>query len=136
MRKNINKILNGLNGAITIPADKSISHRAVMFASLAKGKSIIKNFSNGQDPHSSLDVCQSLGVDVELNNDALIINSNGHFFAPTKPLNCGNSGTTIRLMSGILAWQNFSSSLISLDKTSPYYQLFSNFQLLVHLLKR
>ena len=118
MRKNINKILNGLNGAITIPADKSISHRAVMFASLAKGKSIIKNFSNGQDPHSSLDVCQSLGVDVELNNDALIINSNGHFFAPTKPLNCGNSGTTIRLMSGILAWQNFSSSLIGDESLS------------------
>ena len=65
MQKIVNKISKGLNGAITIPADKSISHRAVMFASLANGKSIIKNFSKGQDPLSSLKVCQSLGIEAE-----------------------------------------------------------------------
>ncbi|MFQ8625373.1 MAG: hypothetical protein ACLSA2_02265 [Candidatus Gastranaerophilaceae bacterium] len=54
MQKIVKKITNGLKGSVTIPADKSISHRAVMFASLAKGQSIIKNFSKGQDPLSSL----------------------------------------------------------------------------------
>ena len=52
MQKIIHKITNGLKGSVTIPADKSISHRAVMFASIANGKSVIKNFSKGQDPLS------------------------------------------------------------------------------------
>ncbi len=52
MDKIIKKAAKGLRGEVTIPSDKSISHRAVMFASLAKGKSVIRNFSNGQDPHS------------------------------------------------------------------------------------
>lgn len=111
MQKTINKISKGLNGVITIPADKSISHRAVMFATLAKGKSIIKNFSKGQDPLSSLKICQALGIDAKFDKD-LIIHSNGSLIAPNKDLDCGNSGTTMRLMTGILAGQNFPSTLI------------------------
>ncbi len=112
MQKIVNIITKGLNGSVTIPADKSISHRAVMFASLAKGKSVIKNFSKGQDPLSSLNVCRILGIDAEFKNDLLIINSTGKLSAPSSTLDCGNSGTTMRLISGILAGQNFNSTLI------------------------
>lgn len=111
MQKIVNKISKGLNGAITIPADKSISHRAVMFASLANGKSIIKNFSKGQDPLSSLKVCQSLGIEAEFKEN-LIIKSTGKLTRPVHSLDCGNSGTTMRLMSGILASRDFQSTLI------------------------
>lgn len=110
MQKIIHKAINGLKGTVTIPSDKSISHRAVMFASLAKGQSIIKNFSKGQDPLSSLKVCSALGINAELNED-LIINSTGKLYAPNRELDCGNSGTTMRLMSGILAGQKFNSIL-------------------------
>lgn len=112
MQKIVNIITKGLNGSVTIPADKSISHRAVMFASLAKGKSVIKNFSKGQDPLSSLNVCRILDIDAEFKNDLLIINSTGKLSAPSSTLDCGNSGTTMRLISGILAGQNFNSTLI------------------------
>ena len=111
MQKIVNKISKGLNGAITIPADKSISHRAVMFASLANGKSIIKNFSKGQDPLSSLKVCQSLGIEAVFKEN-LIIKSTGKLTRPVHSLDCGNSGTTMRLMSGILASRDFQSTLI------------------------
>lgn len=101
-----------LKGAITIPSDKSISHRAVMFASLAKGTSVIENFSHGADCMSTLEVCKNLGVNAEFKDEkTLIITSNGEFIAPTGDLYCGNSGTTMRLMSGILAGQSFNSIL-------------------------
>ena len=118
MQKIVHKITNGLKGSVTIPADKSISHRAVMFASLANGKSVIKNFSKGQDPLSSLNVCRALGIDAEFKNDLLIINSNGQLSAPSSPLDCGNSGTTMRLISGILAGQNFNTTLIGDESLS------------------
>lgn len=117
MQKIVNKINNGLKGTVTIPADKSISHRAVMFASLANGKSVIKNFSKGQDPLSSLKVCKALGIDAEF-KDNLIIKSSGNLSAPSAALDCGNSGTTMRLMSGILAGQNFISTLIGDESLS------------------
>lgn len=119
MKKTVSKNLSGLKGSITIPADKSISHRAVMFASLANGKSVIKNFSKGQDPRSSLEICKALGVDAQfLDETTLIVNSDGVFKAPSQPLDCGNSGTTMRLMSGVLAGQGFSSTLIGDESLS------------------
>ncbi len=118
MNKFVNKILIGLNGEIVVPADKSISHRAVILASLAKGKSIIKNFSKGQDPLSSLKICKSLGVNAEFENNNLIINSTGKLLAPTTYLDCGNSGTTMRFMTGILAGQKFNSILIGDESLS------------------
>lgn len=117
MKKFVEKINSGLNGEISIPADKSISHRAVILASLAKGKSIIKNFSKGQDPLSTLQVCKNLGVETEFKDD-LIINSTGRFSAPAAELDCGNSGTTMRFMAGILAGQNFNSTLIGDESLS------------------
>lgn len=112
MQKIVSKPLNGLKGEITIPSDKSISHRAVMFSSLANGKSVIKNFSSGADPRSSLSVFNSLGVQSEfLDEKTLVINSTGKLAVPNCFLDCGNSGTTMRLVAGILAGQDFSSEL-------------------------
>lgn len=101
-----------LKGEVIIPSDKSISHRAVMFASLAKGTSVIENFSHGADCLSTLEVCKNLGVKAEFKNEkTLVITSNGEFVPPKGDLYCGNSGTTMRLMSGILAGQKFNSVL-------------------------
>lgn len=101
-----------LKGEVTIPADKSISHRAVMFSSLAKGVSTIENFSKGADCISTLEVFKKLGVKAEFKDEkTLIIESSGILSAPTEDLYCGNSGTTMRLMSGILAGQKFNSIL-------------------------
>lgn len=112
MKKRVSKIRQGLKGAITIPADKSISHRAVMLTSLAKGKSLIKNFSQGKDPHSTLNILKQLGVHAEFIDDkSLTVESSGSLNPPAENLDCGNSGTAMRLMSGILAGQNFTSTL-------------------------
>ena len=118
MQKIVYKSEKGLKGSVTIPSDKSISHRAIMFTSLAKGKSIIKNFSKGQDPLSSLKVCKALGIDAEFSNEELIVKSKGILSAPQTQLDCGNSGTTMRLMSGILAGQKFNSTLIGDESLS------------------
>ena len=111
MDKKISKIENGLKGRITIPSDKSISHRAVIFSSLANGKSVIKNFSKGHDPLSTLEVCKNLGINYEFINNELHITSQGRLQTPENPLYCGNSGTTMRLMAGVLAGQKFNSTL-------------------------
>lgn len=110
--KEIKKNINGLNGEVTIPADKSISHRAVMFSSLAKGVSEIKNFSLGADCISTLEVFKTLGVKAKFKDEkTLIIDSSNGITSPEKDLDCGNSGTTMRLMSGIMAGQNFNCTL-------------------------
>ena len=111
MKKLVHKIFKGLNGEITIPSDKSVSHRAVILSSLANGKSLIKNFSKGQDPLSSLKICQALGINIEFQNENLVITSTGKLSNPNNILDCGNSGTTMRFMAGILAGQNFNSTL-------------------------
>ena len=104
--------INKLSGEVEIPSDKSISHRAVMFSSIAKGISVISNFSKGADCLSTLEVFKSLGVNAEFrDNKTLVINSSGNLSAPEKELYCGNSGTTMRLTSGILAGQKFDSIL-------------------------
>ena len=118
MQKIIYKSEKGLKGTVTIPSDKSISHRAIMFNSLARVKSVIKNFSKGQDPLSSLKVCKTLGIDAEFSNEELIVKSKGILSDPQTQLDCGNSGTTMRLMSGILAGQNFNSTLIGDESLS------------------
>ena len=112
MIKNVSKCPKGLNGEITIPSDKSLSHRAVMFSALADGTSVIKNFSSGQDPLSTLNLFKQLGINAEYkDSETLIITSSGKLSAPKTNLDCGNSGTTMRLVSGILASQNFNSVL-------------------------
>lgn len=110
---------NKLSGEIIIPADKSISHRAVMFSSIAKGISTIENFSRGTDCLSTLEVFKSLGVEAEFKDEkTLIIDSKTGFMAPKNDLDCGNSGTTMRLMAGILAGQSFDSVLVGDESLS------------------
>ncbi len=119
MLKKVSKLNNGLKGEITIPADKSVSHRAVMFPSVAKGRCIIKNFSSGADCHSTFNIFKQLGVDIEFIDDkTLSINSDGILKRSSTPLDAGNSGTTTRLISGILAGQNFDSVIIGDESLS------------------
>lgn len=101
-----------LQGKIIIPPDKSISHRTAMFAALTKGIVNIKNFSKGADCHSTLNIIKNLGCDIKFHSEMdLTINASNAFKAPLCPLDCGNSGTTMRMMSGILAGQSFNSTL-------------------------
>lgn len=101
-----------LNGNITIPADKSVSHRAVMFSALARGKSIIRNFSSGADCHSTLNLFKQLGIKSEfLDEKTLWIEGGKLEGSNPSRLTCNNSGTTMRLVAGILAGQSFSSVL-------------------------
>lgn len=112
MIKTVSKIKN-LKGEITIPADKSVSHRAVMLSALAKGTSLIKNFSSGADCRSTLNLFKMLGVKTEF-LDEKTIKIMGGKLTPNNTENiypCGNSGTTMRLVSGILAGQEFESIL-------------------------
>ena len=115
----VSKLKKGLKGEIIIPADKSISHRAVMFSSLAKGKSKITNFLYASDCRSTVGIFKNLGVDIEfIDEHTLIINSTGMLNTPNKALDCGNSGITMRLVSGILSGQNFNSVLIGDESLS------------------
>ncbi len=118
MDKKVSKADTPLKGEVLIPADKSISHRAVIFSTLANGKSIIKNFSSGKDPHSSLEICKALGANIQINGSDITIESSGKLQPPKGTLNCGNSGTTMRLMSGVLAGQDFASTLIGDESLS------------------
>ena len=96
-----------------MPGDKSISHRAAMFAALADGVSLITNFSTSADCAATLSCLKQLGVSIERENEGLLIIGAGidGLRAPQAPLDCGNSGTTMRLLAGILAGQDFNSTL-------------------------
>lgn len=106
-----------LKGEITVPGDKSISHRSVMFGALAKGITEIDGFLDGEDCNSTIDAFRAMGVKIEKNETRIKVYGNGLYGlkAPTAPLNCGNSGTTTRLISGILSGQSFESKLIGDD---------------------
>lgn len=104
----------GLQGEITVPGDKSISHRSIMFGALAQGKTHVSGFLQGEDNLSTLNAFKSMGVDIEQHADGdLTIHGRGlhGLQEPLNVLDCGNSGTTIRLMSGLLAGQSFFSVL-------------------------
>ena len=119
MDKIVEKNRNGLRGEIVIPSDKSLSHRAIMISSLAKGTAAINNFSAGADCHSTLNLFKNLGINIEFKSEQkLILKSNGILTEPQKNLDCGNSGTTMRLVSGILAGQNFNSVLFGDESLS------------------
>ena len=111
---------NKLEGTITVPADKSITHRAIMFASLADGVSYINNYLPSQDCLTTLNIFRQMGVDIEQTDTTLKIRGAGLFGLKkfNKPFNANNSGTTTRLLSGILAGQNFSSEIIGDESLS------------------
>ncbi|MFZ3578447.1 3-phosphoshikimate 1-carboxyvinyltransferase [Virgibacillus sp. DJP39] len=100
---------NGLTGTIAVPGDKSISHRAIMFGSLATGKTVVKGFLPGEDCLSTIACFRQMGVAIHQEGDYVEIQGNGTKFLkePDAVLDVGNSGTTIRLLSGILAGLEF-----------------------------
>ena len=105
---------NGLKGEITVPGDKSISHRAIMLASLADGKSEISGFLDGEDCLATIEVFKKMGVNISRREGVFIVEGKGlkGLKDPSGPLDFGNSGTSVRLCSGVLAAQEFSSTLI------------------------
>ncbi|HEU4766434.1 MAG TPA: 3-phosphoshikimate 1-carboxyvinyltransferase, partial [Pyrinomonadaceae bacterium] len=107
---------------LALPGDKSISHRAALIAALSSGSSEICNFSTARDCASTLECLQQLGVSIEKSNDGRIRFAGGQkstpFTAPGERLDCGNSGSTMRILAGILAGQNFSSELIGDESLS------------------
>lgn len=113
MTQKIEKI-NQVKGELTLPGDKSISHRAVMFSAMADGKSTIKNYLNSEDVNSTIDCFRKLGCKIDQTETDLIVNGCGFngFSKPTSNLDAGNSGTTTRLISGILSVQKFNSTII------------------------
>jgi len=102
-----------LSGELVPPPDKSISHRAVMFSSLAKGKGVVRNFLRAQDTESTMAAFRKLGIEIEDNGNMLLIHGKGlHGLAEADDvIDCGNSGTTMRLLTGILAANPFFSVL-------------------------
>lgn len=100
-------------GSIRLPGDKSISHRYAMLAGIAEGTTRLRNFSTGADCASTLGCMQSLGVAVSNSNGEIAIEGCGStLHSPSASLDCGNSGSTMRMLSGILAGQSFASRLI------------------------
>ncbi len=117
--------INSLKGNIQVPGDKSISHRALMFASIATGNTEIRGLLMGADNVATLEIMRALGVHIEaldeghflvhgrgLKENLLTLGGKGGLIPPTKPLDCGNSGTAMRLLTGLLSGQNFDSTLI------------------------
>lgn len=107
--------VNHINGVFTVPGDKSISHRAVMFGALAKGTTKVYNFLKGADCLSTIRCFQQLGIEIEEDKESQVITIHGKGLhglqPPSSVLDVGNSGTTLRLISGILSGQPFESNL-------------------------
>jgi 3-phosphoshikimate 1-carboxyvinyltransferase len=113
MSKFIAKPANSLSGNLKVPGDKSISHRSIMLGSLANGVTKVTGFLEGEDALSTLKAFQAMGVKIERDGDNVTIHGVGinGLKKPSAPLDLGNSGTSIRLMSGILAAQAFDCEL-------------------------
>jgi 3-phosphoshikimate 1-carboxyvinyltransferase len=113
-----------LQGSLTVPGDKSISHRYAMLAGLAEGTSRLSNFSTGADPHSSLACMAALGAIVATtgNGPAAVIEvtgAAGQFRQPSGPLDCGNSGSTMRMLAGLIAPHPHTFTLIGDSSLTP-----------------
>lgn len=104
---------NGINGELVIPADKSISHRSIMFGAISKGTTIVNNFLKAEDCLSTIVVFKQLGVRITEKNEQIMIEGKGFegLTAPSSRLDAGNSGTTMRLVLGILAGCPFTSEI-------------------------
>lgn len=105
--------ITGLKGRVAVPGDKSISHRCIMFGSIADGVTEVRNFLEGADCLATIRCFRSMGIEIEEKNTTVIVHGKGlhGLSAPDSILDVGNSGTTTRLLSGILAGQPFESKL-------------------------
>ena len=110
----------GLKGTIRVPGDKSISHRSIIFGSLAQGETKVYDILRGEDVLSTIQVFRDLGVSIQDDGDVIRIQGVGFqgLQAPTAPLDMGNSGTSIRLISGVLAGQDFAVTMVGDDSLS------------------
>ena len=109
-----------LKGKLIPPPDKSISHRSALFAAISSEKSIIKNYSQAADPQSTLSCLRQLGVEIEQNGTQVTVQGVGRdgFSTPSAPLDCGNSGTTMRLLGGIVSGAGVECSLVGDESLS------------------
>ncbi len=114
------KKIEKVQGDLALPGDKSISHRAVMFSAMAAGESYVRNYLNSADINSTIDCFRKLGCKIEKIGSDLKIYGKGYkgFTEPKEPLDAGNSGTTTRLISGLLVAQDFKTTLIGDESLS------------------
>ncbi|MCK8624821.1 3-phosphoshikimate 1-carboxyvinyltransferase [Apilactobacillus sp. M161] len=105
-------MMTGVNGTLLVPGDKSISHRSIILGAMCQGQTTIDNFLDSADCNTTIEAFKAMGVAIQKNAHQVIINSTGKLKAPTKPLNMGNSGTTTRLMMGLLSAQPFDTQLV------------------------
>lgn len=104
----------GLAGTFTVPSDKSIAHRALLFGAIAEGTTTITGFQGGRDNRATLAACRALGVAIEEQGETLRVEGRGFagLRAPTTAIDCENSGTTMRLLTGVLAGRPFTTRLV------------------------
>ena len=107
-----------IDGIVTLPGDKSISHRYGMIAAIAEGRSAIANYATGADCQSTLACMQALGAKVERQADGVTVIEGGALRQPAGDLDAGNSGTITRMLTGILAGQAFDSRIIGDESVS------------------
>jgi len=107
-------------GEVRVPGDKSISHRSIILGAMAEGDTLVKNGLISEDIIRTIQAFRSMGVSIEVEEDGILIHGVGlgGLKKPAEPIDCGNSGTTARLLSGILAGQTFSSTLIGDESLS------------------
>lgn len=110
----------GLRGSLRVPGDKSISHRSIIFGSLAKGVTKVHDILRGEDVLSTMQVFREMGVQIDDKGDLVEIHGCGFdgLQEPQRPLDMGNSGTSMRLIAGVLAGQNFSAQMVGDDSLS------------------
>lgn len=103
---------HSINGQLRLPGDKSISHRAALIAALSQGESEISNFSTAQDCASTLNCLRGLGISIEQKDAKTVFAGYQELVAPREPLDCGNSGSTLRILAGVLAGYDFTTELV------------------------
>jgi 3-phosphoshikimate 1-carboxyvinyltransferase len=107
-----------INGNLRLPGDKSISHRAALIAALASGSSEISNFSTARDCASTLSCLQALGISIENRNGKLVFPGDQKLVTPSTPLDCGNSGSTLRILAGVVAGHDLTATLVGDESLS------------------
>ena len=106
-----------VHGTVQLPGDKSISHRAIMLSAIADGVSYVRNLNDGADLQSTINILRDCGASIQQRDDEIVINGK-ELHSPSKELDCGNSGTTTRLVAGLLASQKLTFSLIGDESLS------------------
>src|SRR5688572_13460227 len=109
---------HSIKGRLRLPGDKSISHRAALIAALASNSSEISNFSTARDCASTVSCLRDLGISIEQKNSKLLFSGGETMVPPDKPLDCGNSGSTLRILAGVLAGHDLSAELLGDESLS------------------